>query len=365
MGIALATYHDVRGIYPTAYDHINHGPNKHNWNWTPTQAEIEAWSAPNWVILILPFMEEQNLYKQFNFKKTMKDASTSAAYPVSNAELANRDLEWMRCPSDSGIGNETRYSEKGKLISKGVFAYSKFARGNYAASGSTQLGFAYPPGVSKGAPDAGWLNSDYQWITDQAKYCRGIMGPGASLSRKRVTDGLTNTVLLAEIRIGLSVSDIRGTWAFGMPNCSTLWGLHYNLGPNSIYDGTGGGSAVYSELAGTAGKTTTQQQTIGEAIAVRAGHAFALPTYYSHNCGSVKSQHIAGANVCMADGSVRFLSNNVDVGRYGGYWFPSDGNYNTHVKHPPDPGASASLGLYERLFSSQDGMYTDTLAAFD
>ena len=42
---------------------------------------------------------------------------------------------------------------------------------------------------------------------------RGVMGPNASVTLKRVTDGTSKSIMLGEIRAGMTENDARGTWA--------------------------------------------------------------------------------------------------------------------------------------------------------
>ena len=50
----------------------------------------------------------------------------------------------------------------------------------------------------------------------------------------RIADGTSNTIMINHIRGGPAVNDMRGTWAFGEPGCSTLanHGVGDSYGPN-------------------------------------------------------------------------------------------------------------------------------------
>jgi prepilin-type N-terminal cleavage/methylation domain-containing protein len=56
-----------------------------------------AWS---WVVMAMPYLEEQALYNQFNFALNSYDTSTS---PVNNASLAARPLKNLLCPSNTAM----------------------------------------------------------------------------------------------------------------------------------------------------------------------------------------------------------------------------------------------------------------------
>ena len=354
LGIALHNYHDVWGSFPPACNEFAWGKltpaQKVNW-WNGNEAGMTNEFAPNWVISILPHIEERELYRQYDFKSRNTDSV--------NNPVVSRDLPVMRCPSDTGFGNEVAYKKKGKLIAKGTFAYTTYARGNYAANVCTQFAFQYPPNGAQNAPACGWRNqaywdSGFQGGVNYAKWSKGIMGPGDAVPRRKVTDGLSKTILLTEIRMGITPQDMRGTWAFGTPAASTLFALHY-VDPNGC-DPTGTGYTVYEELAAYE-PTSEKRQATGERIARKVNMTLCQPSYASHWGGTPKSSHVGGLNVCMGDGSVRFLSVYVNKGSYVGYFLPSSGSDITT--------ASDQMGTWERLFASQDGFVTDTMQAFD
>ena len=82
----------------------------------------------NWVILILPFLEQHVLYDQFDLTRYITN-------PV-NREARGTELPIMKCPSDTF--NRTKYSGK----SGSAFTSNhgdNWGRGNYGANGA--LGF--------------------------------------------------------------------------------------------------------------------------------------------------------------------------------------------------------------------------------
>jgi hypothetical protein len=62
---------------------------------------------------------------------------------------------------------------------------------------------------------------------------RGVMGFGASVGIRQITDGTSKTVLLWEIRTGVTDADFRGSWADGRPAGSTIW-FHIWGGPKYV-----------------------------------------------------------------------------------------------------------------------------------
>ena len=179
LGLALQAYHASCGAFPPA---IN----------LPA-GEIEATTTKwkeNWIITILPFIEQQPLHDQFDLTKPISDPA--------NRTPRGQKLPWMLCPTDTG--SDVFYSN--------ALEGDNWARGNYAANGAlaeNELGTLTnpPPGVPQGYAQNG-VNWSLPWV-------RGVMGGNASLRSDDIKDGLSNTVLLAEVRIGVNSIDRRGT----------------------------------------------------------------------------------------------------------------------------------------------------------
>ena len=107
--------------------------------------------GPNWVIMVLPFLDQQNLYDQFDLNQVISHQRNRAARGVP--------LSVMLCPSDNG----SRHKFDGKFNVEG----DNWARGNYAASaGSGYL-------LEGNRWDATWGPDSPGWNDDRL---RGIMG---------------------------------------------------------------------------------------------------------------------------------------------------------------------------------------------
>ncbi len=66
------------------------------------------------------------------------------------------------------------------------------------------------------------------------------MGANFGVTLAAVTDGLSNTMFVAEMRAGLVTSDGRGVWAMGFGGSSLCCEARsYNAGPNANFMVTG------------------------------------------------------------------------------------------------------------------------------
>ena len=146
------------------------------------------------------------------------------------------------------------------------------------------------------------------------------MGVNASVRIRGITDGTSKTIMLAEIRAGLTQADVRGTWAMSGGGPSSVWAfgflhswdpqacngpndgsIHSDCveGCNHVHETYGGG-----EPSGGAGIIRAAQLGMGCA----PGDQFA-------NChAGPRSLHPGGVYVCFSDGSVRWIGNYIEVG---------------------------------------------------
>ena len=175
----------------------------------------------NWVIYVLPFSEHNEIYKEITHTLPMSNAS--------NATARARVIPEMLCPSDAAYNSKPFMGTQGQ--STGVLG-DNWARGNYAANAG--LGFMDCDGTSEG-PSAGGVKTS-GW---QDPRVRGIMGNGCALTAQKIIDGLSHTILLGEIRAGLTPYDARGVWAMSGACPSSLWaygfmGIQDDYGPNCL-----------------------------------------------------------------------------------------------------------------------------------
>ncbi len=270
--------------------------------------------GPNWVIKVLPFTEYNGLYKQFDFSKDVSSPGSQANVTARAATVST-----MLCPSDA-FHNMAPYIPGGAY---GGMGNKPWGRGNYAANCSIdwldQGGTQY----ALGAGSPGWKN----------KSTRGVMGCNVGLAPKDVTDGLSSTCLIGELRAGICAVDHRGTWALGACGGSTLWGHGAcgDAGPNALDpngpDDVLEGTDILAQWGGSDANWLTDPTMMvwGGSTSWQAG---------------VKSMHTGGANIAMCDNSVHFISNNIAS---------NTNNANSCAAGPPN------MWVWEFLMASGDG----------
>jgi hypothetical protein len=173
---------------------------------------------------------------------------------------------------------------------------------------------------------ASW-GADYSWT-------RGIMGANTSLAIKQIEDGTSNTVLLTELRAGLSPGDRRGVWAMGAAGASSVWAHSTDdcIGPNSCLENADNifGSQIANQEVGHA---YLLQNCMG--ISEKPGPG---------NQAAPRGQHPGGVLVAFGDGSATFISENIET-HHGGRDIAWD------VTTP----GFVDFGTWEKIMCSKDG----------
>lgn len=241
--------------------------------------------GPNWVIKVLPYMEQQSTFDAFDFD-----------FPVNEPpnELARSTvISPLLCPED-GENNSVKFSG----TSSGTSRYgNNWGRGNYGANG----GLHYTP--AKKADLTYW--KDNVWSQDNY---RGVLGSGFPTELKSVTDGTTHTILIGELRAGVVEFDLRGTWALSGPAASGIAAHGWfgdDTGPNNLEpagDDVEGCFDVKSVFGRNGGRDLVQ---------MKMGCAAAGQNWQQ----APRSLHLRGVHVCMLDGSVQFISDDIELSK--------------------------------------------------
>jgi prepilin-type N-terminal cleavage/methylation domain-containing protein/prepilin-type processing-associated H-X9-DG protein len=227
-------------------------------------------TAPNWSWLahLLPYVEQGNLYKQANI----------GGNPASNLNQRLPQIAWQvnlfLCPSDplsdsgprTDLGNYNLADPVLGQLAGGVTNY----RGNLGANWG---------GAAPGQP--GWWGTDPRWCNPDASgnYDGCGAGDGMIWDSNRpvrigdVRDGTSNTFLIGETRVGWCVLT---SWAHSDSAIATC-----AIPPN------------VKQLDGTE-----------------------YPMQQWWNTYSFSSTHPGGVQFAMADGSIRFITDSIDLATY-------------------------------------------------
>jgi prepilin-type processing-associated H-X9-DG protein len=297
LGVACHNYHDTYRKLPPAVQvakpswggHINY--NVSLYRSSHGLPDI----GPNWAIFLLPYIEQENLYKQYS-------ADIQAYLPSNGANtnwrlIRENMVPVMLCPSDPK-GAEVPFN-----LQSGHMQDGNWARGNYAANaGPGWLHYTMEgrSSVQEGTPDAPLGQM-------LAGGCFGVNW-GATLSQISRQDGTANTIMLSEVRIGLNHFDRRGVWSMGVAGASVL-------AANAIGDCTTPNDT--NEYSDDIENCMEARQLFGVGtsglgpLKMGCSDDNAGDHNWPNWQGQARSVHNNGVNVCFADGSIRWITETV------------------------------------------------------
>ena len=290
MALACLNHESSKGILPPAAqaNDINNGK---QWN-------IYSGNQLSWMVHVLPYIEEQAIYQQFDLKKTFNTYINENVAVEPTPERAQPSA--MLCPSDSAQGRLFT-STGGRVVLTGNRAFGK---GNYAA-------FSSPEHVSCN-----------QWVG-------AIVNRGQEM--RRIEDGASNTLMLTEIRTRDEQLDQRGAWAVAWVG-ATLLGMDMHSEPLGINSSctfaTPDPAAPYIPVAGQLAGERAQVPNLGpghfnadwirscQSDAKTASAIEGMPCEEEGGsnffAAAPRSLHPGGVIACHADGSVAWLSDNIE-----------------------------------------------------
>jgi prepilin-type N-terminal cleavage/methylation domain-containing protein/prepilin-type processing-associated H-X9-DG protein len=258
LGLAMHNYESSMTCFPTGtINPLGDDPNGRNGSGQP------GIGAP-WICMMLAQLEQPTLFSNFmkiaGERPEVVDWFGNGTYNAT--QIGNAHLNVMDCPSHP----------MNKELFKNGTNMEDLARGNYAACYGRN-GYAQAMGADPGVG--------------------GVFATNLRLGGQNITDGLSNTIAFSELKYrlmgpsGPSLADTRGTWTYGIMGGNIFSTL---TGPNSAsQDGVWGCRDMPSE-----GMPCVQKGSP-----------------YANMWAAARSYHPNGVQTCFADGSVRFVTNNV------------------------------------------------------
>ena len=289
LGVALHNYHDTHSTLPAGYYSFGTtngaGP---GWaNIDPT-----TWDAApgwGWGTMVLPFIDQAALYNEL--------AIDQPIWASANVASVRTKLSAFLCPTVSGSHDSFVVTDDaGAPITIGS-GQIQLGRSHFVASHGQEECWGDRSGsaltadvftdIFTGGTATVTVNGDTTRVSD-GPFCRN-----SAVRFRDVTDGLSNTIFLGEHSSKLSEK----TWVCVVPGASSRPLISSpDNGPDSaatltmIHIGPSGG----------------EQDAFGNPII----HPINFPTFH---VGQMFSEHTGGGHVCLGDGSVRFVTETIDL----------------------------------------------------
>ncbi len=239
IGLALHNYHAARQAFP---------PGAISQTTNVTNEATSGAHGTSWMLQILPYMEQANLFDRWDFSKNVK----------GNRDVAEVDIPTFYCPSRRTTVRDTK------------IMFDNWSKGGTDYGGCAgEWNMFYDDGYASAPP----FNHTFTGTSPQNE--RGIFDRNSSVIMAEIRDGTSGTLMIAELQ-------------------------RLYMDPDAYSPGAG--TSCDGWAAGGVGNLFDTDLDAGSNPGGINNGMFESPG----------SEHPGGANVGLADGSIRFVSENID-----------------------------------------------------
>ncbi|HTN77353.1 MAG TPA: DUF1559 domain-containing protein [Pirellulaceae bacterium] len=277
IGLALRTRETAYGVFPPGV------MAKQRFSYSHDPVTTGGYEWPYMLHFLLPYLEQTNYYN--NIKGDKFDLPNpwdqSNVWVSASNSVDKIGIPFLQCPSDSQAGRMKNMP--GTFTGTGL-----------ALPASNYLGFF--SGLNDGE-NYTLTGQDGKNAGSVAGTTKALFGYNNQISAAEIRDGLSNTMAVAEYLTGLDASDARGLF---YTNRAGSQFLYSTLQPNS--KAPDNLLSWHSSFCPTDGSRNRPQMN--------------LPCTQgddNQNYASPRSRHTGGVQVVFCDGSVHFMTDNIDL----------------------------------------------------
>lgn len=294
IGIAMHNYHDAQLVFPPGY--IN--PNPILGSYTVPTPET-SWG---WGYSLLPYMEQAPLFDTLSGNQLDDIFRMSTPANTERLKAMQIRLASYRCPSDTAPDLNDRHNVDPLNSPQNHVATSNYIGVNGGGNGGLDT-------VGSGVTFYGWVRThqlpiktfDYDWGNSR----HGIFGCSTSTSIADIKDGTSNTLMVGEraweIRGTNGIQNCNAASSFGVYGDATAWDPRTHLGNGTWgINYKGNGTPPLPPVTG-------HSQSRGRAL-------LPLSSPTRDGCSfSFASRHSGVSQFVLADGSVKAISENIEI----------------------------------------------------
>lgn len=288
IGLALHNYASAHRVFPSGY--VSYATRT---GIAPAWAGLDGdtWDAApgwSWNQLILPFIEQANIANQLNNGRPIWDAS--------HQTLLQTKLPGFLCPSSSGDSEAFTVRDRTGNALMRYGAPIRLGRTNYLASHGQESCWGECGAATSGLVFTSIYTFETKTVRidgDAKNVADGPFYRNSRIGFQDITDGTTSTIFVSEHSSKLSDK----AWAGVVPGAFTH--------PRFSTPENGPDAAATLSLMHI-GPSGGELDITGFPII----HPMNFPTYH---VGQMYAEHPGGGNVLYGDGSVRFMSQTIDL----------------------------------------------------
>ena len=286
IGLAIHNYHETYNTLPMGHSsHFSVWRNSSHtfqtgYPGTGTNSAISFRANWSWQAYILPMLEQANAYEILNVNGQRADQALATPEGLS---ILTTPIPTLLCPSDPNPG----------LTESGM----RGARSINEPAGGARIATAVSNYVANNRGFAGSVTVSAQ----QSGSANGLFFVNSKVKFRDVTDGLSNTLAAGE-----------RAWEYWSIDAAGVKQLAPARAGLAIIARSKDGSTTTCDLCGFTDSLAVAGSGINHNDLLTSSGSFDG----DRACGSYSSRHVGGANFLLADGSVRFLSENLDTSTF-------------------------------------------------
>lgn len=313
LALAVLNYENQKKALPQALDAVSANGKSvplaqvQNGGTVPGRGGGQFVTRLSWIVRILPFIEQAQLFNQFEMNANVSTQSNQETATDNTRGPQSAQIDFLMCPSDQARGRFFQHT-----LFAGPRAYGK---GNYAA-------YVAPEHIECVPLARGAMIHEPQPLA-------------------RIEDGTSRSLMLGELRTRGDDKDPRGVWALAWPGSSMIaLDMHGAKGqllricqiadatrpeyqPDPVYvnyvltpNGERNSQGELADDLFICDANTTAVNSRLERMPCRAG---------TDTVAAARSNHPGGVNNSHVDGSVRWIGDDIDPLLYGSLACVHDG----------------------------------------